>query len=200
MPATMPIVSALLALARNAIPFLGVLIQDWAAPSALLLYLGENCTLSLLGALFVRLRASKDEVIDGERKTRREVLQVFALISGPFTFGAAAITSVVLLARSEYVIQWDELLAAFMTMIVLQLMAFATNMARNREVTLAASETMLTGILLRVFLLAFAVWAGLLLAIFITPVFVVPFMILKTIVDLTQLRPESLKRRLLRAV
>jgi hypothetical protein len=194
------LIAAVLTLLRNAVPFLGVALQEWAAPAALLLYLGENIVLAVLAATFVRLRAPREEVIEGERKSRRESLRTFGLLAGGFTFGSAVITTFVVLAREEYEVDTKQLLGALGAMIVLQLIAFATNLSRARTVTLAQCETMLVGIIGRVVLVAFAVWAGLLAAIFIGPVFVIPFMLLKALVDLSQLRPEVLKRRLLRAV
>lgn len=194
------LIATLLTLARNAVPLAGVLLRDWAAPGALLLYLGENVVLVLLAAWTVRLVAPVEEVIDGERKTRREAIRTFALIAAPFTFGAAAITAGVLFVRSDYAVDARELLTGLATMAVLQLLAFASNVRRLRGVSLAESESMLVSVLGRVFLLAFAVWAGLILALFVSSAFVVPFMLLKTAIDLWQLRPESLKRRLVRAV
>lgn len=193
-------IAALMTLARNAVPLAGVLLRDWAAPGALLLYLGENVILVLLAACTVRLVAPTDEVIEGERKTRRDALRTFALIAAPFTFGAAAITAGVLFIRSDYAFDVRELLAGLATMAVLQLLAFASNIRRLRGVSLAESETMLVSVLGRVFLLAFAVWAGLIVALFVSSAFVVPFMLLKTLIDLWNLRPESLKRRLVRAM
>jgi hypothetical protein len=194
------LIAALLTLARNAVPMAGLLVRDWAAPGALLLYLGENVVLVLLAAWTVRLVAPVEEVIDGERKSRRDSIRTFALIAAPFTLGAAAITAGVLFVRSDYAVNVRELLAGLAAMAVLQLIAFASNIRRLRGVSLAESEAMLVSVLGRVFLLAFAVWAGLIAALFVSFAFVVPFMLLKTLVDLWQLRPESLKRRLVRAV
>jgi hypothetical protein len=194
------IVAALLSLAKNAVPAFGVLVRDWAPPGALLLYLGENIVLVLLGALTVLLVAPKEEVIEGKLKTRRESLSTFFLIAAPFTFGAAVFTLFVFYIRDEYTIRPAELTAAFGTMLALQLLGFATSLVRLRGITLAECEHLLVNVLGRVFLLAFAVWAGLLLAFFVSSAFVIPFMILKTIVDLGSLRPETLKRRVMQGV
>lgn len=192
------IVAALLSLAKNAVPAFGVFARDWAPPGALLLYLGENIVLVLLGALTVRMLAPAEEVIDGRPKSKRESLQTFFLVAAPFTFGAAVLTSAVILIRAdEYTLNPRELLTGFALMLVFQLLAFATNVRRLRGITLAESENMLVSVLGRVFLLAFAVWAGLLLALFVTTAFVIPFMVLKTIVDLGSLRPGTVKRRLM---
>lgn len=194
------IVAALLSLAKNAVPAFGVLVRDWAPPGALLLYLGENVVLVLLGALTVLLVAPKEETIEGKIKTRGESLRTFFLIAAPFTFGAAVFTIFVFSIRDEYTIRPSELTAAFGTMLALQLLGFATSLVRLKGITLAECEHLLVAVLGRVFLLAFAVWAGLLLAFFVSTAFVIPFMILKTIVDLGSLRPETLKRRVLQGV
>lgn len=194
------IIAALLSLAKNAVPAFGVLVRDWAPPGALLLYLGENVVLVLLGALTVLMVAPKEETIEGKIKTRGESLNTFFLIAVPFTFGATVMALFVFYIRDEYTIRPSELTAAFGIMLALQLLGFATSLVRLKGITLAECENLLVSILGRVFLLAFAVWAGLLLAFFVSSAFVIPFMILKTIVDLGSLRPETLKRRVLQGV
>ncbi len=190
------IVAALLSIAKNGVPALGILLRDWAAPSALLLYLGENIVLALLGALTVLLVAPKSEVIEGKLKSRRESLQTFFLIAAPFTFGAAVITLAVIVIRTEYAIDARELATGFALMLLFQAIGFFVGLRQMRGITLADSENMLVSILGRIFLLALAVWIGLILAFFVSSAFVIPFMILKTIVDLGSLRSDAIKRRL----
>lgn len=194
------LVAALLSLAKNAVPAFGVFAREWAPPNALLLYLGENVVLVLLAALTVRMFAPAEDVIDGKAKTRRESLNTFFLVAAPFTFGAAVFTFAVLLMRDEYTVAPRELLTGLAVMLVFQLIGFGASVRRMRGLTLAHGETMLVDVLGRVFLLAFAVWIGLVLAFFISSAFVIPFMILKTIIDLGSLRPSAWKRRVLQGV
>lgn len=175
---------ALLSLLKNGVPFFGIFVRDWAAPTALLLYLGENVLLVLLGAATVMLVIPASDA-------RRKTLQTFFLVAVPFTFGAAAFTGAVLLIRDEYPVNARELAAGFAAMAVFQLIAFGMSLGRLRGISLAESEHLLTGVLGRVFLLAFAVWAGLLLAFFVSSAFVIPFIVLKTIVDLGSIRRRS---------
>lgn len=192
-------IALLLSLLKNAVPALGVFLRDWAAPGALLLYLGENVVLVLLAALTVRLVGPSEEMIEGKLKTRRDSMQTFFLVAVPFTFGAALFTGAVLLIRDEYKVNVRELSAGFATIAVIQLIGFAASLGRLRGISLAECENLMVGVLGRVFLLAFAVWAGLLLAFFVSSAFVIPFMVLKTIVDLWSLRPSQMKRRVLLA-
>lgn len=194
------LVAALLSLAKNAVPALGVLVRDWAPPGALLLYLGENIVLVLLAALTVRLIGPESDTIEGRVKTRRESLRTFFLIAAPFTLGAAVMTGAVILIRTEYAVDARELATGFAMMLVFQLLGFFAGLRRLRGITLAECENLLVGVLGRVFLLALAVWAGLLVAFFFTSAFVIPFMILKTIVDLGSLRESALRRRSLQGV
>ena len=187
----MALLAILLSLLKNAVPALGVLVRDWAPPGALLLYLGENIVLALLTALSVR--------IAGPRGETGKSLRTFFLIAAPFTFGAAVMTFAVMLIRDEYRIHPRELAVAFAMMLAFQLIAFATNLRRLRGITLKESEDLLVGVLGRIFLLALCVWLGLAIAFVFTSAFVVPFMVLKTIIDLWSLRPEGLKRRVMRA-
>lgn len=191
------LVAALLTLARNAVPALGVFVREWAPPDALLLYLGENVVLALLAALTVRILAPPAETIDGKLKSRGESLRTFFLVAAPFTFGAAVFTVFVVAVRDEYSIRPRELLTGLALMVLFQLIAFATGLRRLRGTTLAEFENLLVSVLGRVFLLAFAVWAGLFLVFFASTMFVIPFMILKTIADLGELNPTALKRRLM---
>lgn len=194
------LLAALLSIARNAVPAVGLLLQQWAAPGALLLYLGENIVLVLLAALTVRLVAPSSETIEGKLKTRRDSLRTFFLIAAPFTFGAAIFTGAVLLIRREYTVDVRELAAGLAMMVVFQLLGFATGLRHLRGITLAQSENLLVAVLGRVFLLALAVWIGLAVAFLFTSAFVIPFMILKTLVDLGSLRETALKPRVLQGV
>lgn len=169
------VVAVLLLLGKNAVPALGIVLREWTAPSALVLYLGENIVMILLAALTVRVLAPEGI---GEK------IRTFFLIAVPFTFGAAVFTIAVLIIRNDdYVIQPRELLTGLAVMLVFQLVIFATDLRRLRGITIPESEELLVGVIGRVFLLAFAVWAGLLLAFFVTTPFVLPFIVLKTIVD-----------------
>ena len=191
------IVAALLSIAKNGVPAFGVLLRDWAAPGALLLYLGENIVLALLGALTVLLVAPPSEIIEGKVKTRGESLRTFFLIAAPFTFGAAVMTLAVIAIRTEYTINARELATGFGLMLLFQVIGFAVGLRQMRGITLAESENMLVSILGRIFLLALAVWIGLAIAFVFSSAFVIPFMVLKTIVDLGSLRSDMAKRRLL---
>ena len=190
------LIAALLALARNAVPAFGVFVRDWAVADALLLYLGENIVLALLTALTVRLLAPESEAIDGRIKSRSESLSTFFLVAVPFTFGAAVFTIFVVAIRDEYTIRPGELATGLAVMVLFQLISFAVGLHRLRGTTLAEFENLLVSVLGRVFLLAFAVWAGLFLAFFFSTAFVIPFMVLKTIVDLGELNPTTLRKRL----
>jgi Family of unknown function (DUF6498) len=131
----------------------------------------------------------------------REKLRTFFLVAIPFTFGAAVLTGAVLLIRDDdYVLRPRELFSGLAVMLVFQLVIFLTDLRRLRGINLPDAETYLTGALGRVFLLAFAVWAGLLLAFFVNSAFVIPFIVLKTIVDVGGLWSSGaqLKQRLVR--
>jgi len=194
------LIRALLSLAKNAVPAVGVLARGWSAPDAMLLYLGENVVLALLAATTVRMLAPAEEVIEGKNKTRGESLQTFFLIAGPFTFGAAIFTTFVIYIRDEFEVRPRELVLGFAMILAFQLIAFVRDLGRLRGISLAHSEDLLVGVLGRVFLLAFAVWAGLLLAMFVAKAFLIPFLVLKTIVDLWSLRPEALRRRVMTSI
>ena len=174
----------LLSLLNNAVPAFGIFVREWAAPSALLLYLGENIVLVLLGALTMILLIPRSDA-------RKKSLQTFFLVAVPFKFGAAVFTAAVFIIRDEYPVNARELGAGFAAMAVFQVIAFGISLRKLRGIELGEMENLLSGVLGRVFLLAFGVWLGLLLAFFVTTAFVIPFIVLKTIVDLGSIRRRT---------
>ena len=190
------LIALLSTLSKNAVPAAGFLTRDWEASNAILLYLGENVVAVMLAALTVHFLAPVSENIDGETRTRRDALRTFLLVAGPFTFGAAVITVAVMAAHGGLAVRLRELLAGLLIMLTFQLFGFAMNLGR-RGTTLRDSENMLVGVLGRVFLLAFAVWAGIFFSIVFPDKFIVPFIALKTLADLWRLRPDALRRRAL---
>jgi hypothetical protein len=189
------IIEAVLALVKNFIPAAGVLVRDWAPAEAMLPYLGENVVLVLLAALLVRVVAPASEVIDGRAKSRGDSLKTFFVVAVPFTVAAAVFSLFVFFVQPGFALATRELLAAFGMMAVVQCIGFARDRHRLRGISLKAAEDLLVGVLGRVFLLALAVLIGVWLAFAWTTAFVLPFMLLKTIVDLWSLRPEALKPR-----
>ncbi|HJQ40827.1 MAG TPA: DUF6498-containing protein [Thermoanaerobaculia bacterium] len=181
---------ALLSLAKNSVPALGVLARGWAAPDAMLLYLGENLVLIALAALLIRILAPN----------ARKSIGTFLLVAVPFTFGAAVFTIFVLIVRVDVAFNPRELLLGFALMLVFQLFAFVRDLRRLRGISVPDSENLLVGVLGRVFLLAFAVWAGILLALFVARAFILPFIVLKSIVDLWSLRELATKQRAMMSV
>ncbi len=187
-----------LTLGRNGIPAALVFLRDWNASNAMLLYLGENVAAVLLVLLAVRLTAPARETIEGRMKTRGESLRTFLLVAVPFTFGAAVFAGFVIAVKTEYVLDARELGSGLAMMFVFQLVGFAMTLRQLRGTTLADAEHVLVSVLGRVFLLAFAVWAGMFLIVLLSGAFFLPFVALKTLVDVWRVRPEALKRTLLR--
>lgn len=187
-------------LGRNAVPAAALVGRDAVPANAFLLYFGENVVLALAAILAVRLFAPKEGVVEGRPKGRREAIQEFLLGAVPFSFGAAVIGGFVIWIRPEYVVDGRELLISFGAMLLFQFAGFGADFAGRRTMTLQEGAELLLSVLLRVFLLAFAVLFGLWLAFFVAKGFLIPFAILKTIVDLWRIRPEALRRRRLASV
>ena len=175
-------------LGKNLVPAAGFVARDWAPFKPMLLYLGENIVAVLLAALAFRMAVA-------EGKNRSDALRTFFLIAAPFTFGAALITSFIAFIRGVRIDQ--ELMVGFVLMLFFQLVGFNVDLQRLRGATQEESEGMLTGVLGRVFLLAFAVWAGIFAVILLGNAFVLPFIVLKTIADLWRIRPDALKRKIM---
>src|SRR5688572_28706696 len=116
MTTVLRLLASIFTLAKNAVPALGIVLREWAAPSALLLYLGENIVMILLAAAIMRFLGPEGV---------RHKIGTFFLIATPFTFGAAAFTTAVLVIRQDdYVIQPRELLTGLAVMLVFQILLF----------------------------------------------------------------------------
>ena len=192
------LVALLAIIGKNAVPAAGLAARRWDASNAMLLFLAENVMLVLLGALLVRLRApatsEESDQRQNETKTRSSALRTFFLVAVPFTFGAAVFTVFIIAIRDEYTVAPRELLLGFGAMLLFQLVAFGNDLGRLRGITLAAAEDLLVGVLGRVFFLAFAIWLGLFVVMVFASAFFLPFLLLKTLMDVWRIRPEMLKR------
>jgi hypothetical protein len=192
------LVALLAIVGKNAVPAAGLTARQWDASNAMLLFLAENIVLVLLGALLVRLRApatsEERDQNEGETKTRSSALRSFFLVAVPFTFGATVITVFVIAIRDEYTVAPRELFLGFGAMLLFQFVGFANDLGRLRGITLAAAEDVLVSVLGRVFFLAFAVWLGLFVVMVFASAFFLPFVLLKTLMDVWRIRPEMLKR------
>ena len=156
----------------NAVPAVGFFAGDWPAAQTMLLYLLENFSL----VVFAALRARRNPAL----------LRSFLLVAMAFNGGSAVFVAFFTFGILKAPIAADELLQAFAMIAAVQLALFVYDAIFGPAVDVEKYCEQTLG---RVFLLALSVFAGVVLALFVDRWFVIPFMVLKTIVDLgTQLQ------------
>lgn len=160
----------------NAVPAAGFFAGGWSASQTMLLYLLENLSLVVLAALRVRLFVLADQ--------RKSLVSTFLMVGLGFSGVSAIFVAFFLFAIIKAPVDLTETMQAFGMIAAVQLGVVAYDAAMGpRPLPVANGEKILEQTLGRVFLLAMAVFIGMFVAAFVERWFVVPFMILKTIVD-----------------
>ena len=175
--------AALIALlGGNAVPLVGLVGRGWPPLDGMLMYLADNVFLVLATALAVRMFAPRFAPEGEGGRARSELVNTFFLVAFPFSFGAAVfIAFFALLRHSRF---GPDVLWGLASMAALQLVGFVWSAGAVRSGGMAAGEALMEKALGRVFLLSLAVYLGIGLALFVDEAFAVPFVLLKTIVDL----------------
>ncbi len=179
--------SLLTALGINAVPVGGMLFSGWAPETAMLLYLIENIVAVPLAVLCVRLLAPAQEDVPGEkRRERRSMLQGHLLVGIVFSIGSGIFMGFFLFGILKAPIELSALRFGAATILAFQLFGFISDFFLLRPLSLVRAEKVLAVGLGRVALLFLAVFFGVFLALFSDWWFLIPFIVLKTIVDIGQ--------------
>jgi hypothetical protein len=177
------ITSLIAALGVNAVPAAAVFISG-SAETAMLIYFLENLMIVLLATAYVRLKAPARDESSPNHRTRKSLLQTYLLVALGFTLVNGVFIAAILFLFSQVDIPRDLILWGIAIAAAFQLFSFAVDMVSREPLTLAAAETVLEKSLGRVFLLHLAVFIGVIVAAFFRQWFVVPFIVLKTMVDI----------------
>jgi hypothetical protein len=175
--------AALIALlGGNAVPVIGLVNRGWPPLDGMLMYLADNVLMVLATALAVRMFAPRYAPEEQGGRRRSELVNSFLLVALPFSFGAAVfIVFFAFLRHSRF---GPDFLWGLATMAVFQLLGFVWSSGVVRDGGMPASEVLMEKALGRVFLLSVTVYLGIGLAMFVDAAFAVPFVLLKTLVDL----------------
>lgn len=160
----------------NAVPAAGFFAAGWSPELTMLLFLCENVTNALLTALRVRILSPP------ERK-RRELLTSFLMVSLGFTGVSAVFATFFIFAILDSTVRSEMLLFGLAGIAAFQLFGFIYDLVTLRPLPLPHAEKLLEQSLGRVLLLAGSVFIGVVAALWVDDWFVVPFIVLKTIVD-----------------
>ncbi len=178
-------IAALQALGINAVPVLGMFAADWSVETAMLLYLLENLIGIPLAALLVRLLAPAREDAPGMRvRHRREILKTYLIVALSFSLGSAIFILFVTYRTTNGQVDLTGLRTGLGAIGLFALFGFLVDLVYMRPLSLPRAEKVLERSLGRIFLLYLAVFVGMFLAIFGLASFFIPFVVLKTLVDI----------------
>jgi hypothetical protein len=217
------ITNAFSALGINAVPAAGFFGLGWGWETTMLLYLIENLVGIILVALRIRLLApAQEEVVgmslppaqpvqgkkagqkvqryawptaNGVLYNRNELLKSFLLITGGFSVVTGVFIATLLFLMMKVTPDPDALRSGLVGMLSFQLVALLSDVAWRRPLSLVYAEKLSEQSMGRVALLYLAVFAGVCAAPFHSYGFVLPFIGLKTMVDVGQPIQALLERR-----
>lgn len=177
------LISLVSVLGINFIPLEIWLYRSFSGETTMIIYWVESLLALLLGVGFVRLFAPpRDET--GKLRTRGQVLQLYLLLGLVFGLGGGFFMCVfiflVLKAKVAFAAVWTAIIWIF----GFQILEFIGALLMLRPLTLLKAQLFLNRSLGRIFLLYLCVFVGIGIAFFVEKWFILPFIILKTIVDI----------------
>lgn len=193
----------------NFIPLEMWLYGDFSGQSAMIFYALETILAVTMSAAFVFLLAPREETNPDFGRTDRDdvtkspfpnkrirrksdILQVYLVFSFGFSIGATLIMTAFIFLVLRTQIQPDAIISALMWILGFQVLELVGAFLMLRPFTLAESEALLKRSMGKVAVLFLAVFLGFFVATIADKWFVVPFIALKTFVDITE-QLETLK-------
>jgi hypothetical protein len=194
-------ISLICVLGINFIPLEMWLYRDFSSESAMFFYALENIAAIILAAIFVFLFAPKEEINpDYHRKEeilktypafpvvkirqKAEILKSYLVFSFGFSLGSMTFLTVFIFLVLKTKIQFEAIISGLIWILIFQILEFFGDFLMLRPLTLAKSEVFLKRSMGRVALLFLSVFMGIFLAAFVNKWFVVPFVVLKTLIDI----------------
>lgn len=159
------------------------LYRDFSGENLMLLYASENIAAIFLAVIFVILFAPKQERAK-KILTRREVLQNYLVAAVGLSVGSGIflLSFIFLILKSE--ISSGAIISGLIWIFGFLILEFVADFIMMRPLSLTKAEIFLNRSLGRVVFLFLCVFLGIFLALFVDRWFIVPFIILKTIVDI----------------
>jgi hypothetical protein len=164
------------------------LYHDFSGEMTMIVYALENVLAIVLAVVFVLLFAPRrDEKIklnSDKMQTRRELLQTYVLFGGFLSFVSGLIMMLFIFGILKTEIAFSAVTMAVIWIFGFQILEFIGDFIMLRPLALRRAEGFLTRSLGRIALLFLCVFLGLVIAFLVEKWFVLPFIILKTIVDI----------------
>lgn len=167
----------------NFVPLEMWLDESFSGENLMIVYAIESLIALLIGIFFVFLFAPvRDD--SSKLKTRKEVFKLYLTLGLGFTLAAgifiAAFVFLVLKAKVDF----QSIQTAILWIFGFQIVLFAADMSMLRPLNLLQAQLYLNRSLGRIFFLFLCVFIGLFVALFADKFFVLPFIILKTLIDI----------------
>lgn len=168
----------------NAVPAMGVWLGGWEPPTAVVIYLAETLLLVAFTALRIALFAPERLVTqNGGLQSRAEFNRAFIVLAGSFTLGALVFHAFALWQIFDLAITWRALLTGLPILIGIELMTLAGDWVFRHRADQTEAERWVIRCMRRVFVLFFAVFLGFLAAMWDFEYFLLPFIVLKVLMD-----------------
>lgn len=177
------IISLISVLGINFIPLEMWLYRDFSSENTMLLYALENVAAIFLAVIFVFLFAPKREQAK-KLLTRKEVLQNYLVAAVSLSVGSGIFLCAFIFLILKTEIAAAAIISGLMWIFGFQILEFIADFIMLRPLSLVKTEVFLNRSLGRIALLFLCVFLGIFLALFVDKWFVVPFIILKTLVDI----------------
>jgi hypothetical protein len=178
-----PVIAIVSVLGINFIPLELWLNRDFSAPAALLIYGIENVMAIGISVVAILLFAPSSDNTDKPR-TRKETITNFVVPAVFVTFVTGVFVTFFVFGILHTEVSGESVRTAALWILAFLIVEFAGDMIMLFPLTLKKSEDFLNRTLGRVFLLLLCVFLGVFSAAFVDEWFVVPFIALKTLVDL----------------
>lgn len=179
------IVAEATAVAINVVPLAFWFFEDYTAETTMLIYAGEAIA-AILFAVVCVLIISPSREVNGVRqyKEKAKLIGDFLWISMGLAVGTTIMLTAFILVALKSEIHLRDVGNALLIVLAFQAAELVVNVLTLRPLPLNKAEHFLTGSMGKSALLFFGVFIGWFLAIFVTTWFVVPFVIMKLIVDI----------------
>jgi Family of unknown function (DUF6498) len=178
------IISEITAVGVNVVPLTLWLFEDYSAETTMVLYALESIAAVILAVLCVLLLAPVTEKSDtGKTRNRGKIITDFLLMAGVFTIVLLVfLFSFIFLVLKAH-ISPSEIKFGMLCIAAFQFFEFFSNLFLLRPLSLKEGEILLTQSFGGLVVLHISILTGVFLAAFVNEWFVVPFIVLKTIVD-----------------
>lgn len=173
------------ALGVNAVPAVGWLRETWSAETAMVLYYLETVAVVLLVSVMVRLIVpGVDRRGQSIARKRNEIVRNYLMFMLGFAFVIGVFIAAILLLFMAVPIPWEAVGAAMAVIVALQLFGYGWEAYRLRPLDIDDANHLISRDMGRIVVLHLGVLFGVFLAAVRTDLFVWPFMILKTTIEI----------------